>query len=398
MTSPSRPEVGRAEPCQSAGVPASPTPLPPRPAPRPIRPRTGSGARDLQSGDGISRCVFESEIVGVYVADLEGNITDANDAFLQLLGYRRADLPLYGNAMTPPEWQPLDERALEAARSGGVAPPWEKEYVAKDGRRVPSLVAITLLPDGDANQHVGIVTDLGDRKRAERQILEQRRELRSLAISLARAEEAERRRIATGLHDDIGQTLAAAKLRLGRLAISGQSERVVDELGEVAGLLDEALGATRSLTFELAPPVLYELGLEAGLESLGEKLERETGIAFELVSDKSAKAISGELRVVLYRIVRELLHNIEKHAQASSATVSLHRDGDSIRVTVADDGVGFDTREAGRRPSAGRGYGLFNIAEQIEHLGGSLDFEFRSEGGTQVVVVTPLGPVGQGAL
>ena len=235
---------------------------------------------------------------------------------------------------------------------------------------------------------------VGRRRRAEQQIIEQKKELRALTARLGLAEERERRRIATGLHDEIGHTLALAKFGLGQLLGSDHSSEAARTIRNVDGLLDQAIGATRSLTFELSSPVLYEIGFEAALESIGEEMERRHGIRFQFQAEQGPKPLADDVTVVLYRIVRELLNNVAKHAQARSARLWVHGNGDEIQIALEDDGVGFDATEAGQGFGPGGGFGLFNIREQLHHLGGRLEIESSPGRGTRAVVVAPLASVG----
>jgi len=113
--------------------------------------------------------LIDSNIVGITISDLDGHITDANDALLQLVGYSREDLErglLRWDVLTPPEYLPLDDRAIARARRSGAAAPWEKEYIRKDGTRVPVLIGFAVL-DEAAGTIVAFILDLTERKQAE---------------------------------------------------------------------------------------------------------------------------------------------------------------------------------------------------------------------------------------
>lgn len=220
-----------------------------------------------------------------------------------------------------------------------------------------------------------------------------RAQLRALTARAGLAEERERHRIATGLHDDLGHTLALAKLRLGRLPGAGHSSEDAQAIRDTDELLDQAIGATRSLTFELGSSVLYELGFEAALENIGEEMARRHGTRFEFQAERRLPLIDDDLTVMLYRIVRELLNNVTKHARARSVRLCVQVTGDEIQINLEDDGVGFDATEAGQGFGPGGGFGLFSIREQLRHLGGRIEIESAPGGGTRVVVVAPLAGI-----
>lgn len=241
----------------------------------------------------------------------------------------------------------------------------------------------------ETGQTDGVVltfVDITERKRAEETI----DRTRWLTSELSLAEDRERRRIAAHLHDEIGSTLAAAKINLGRLQESEPATEARQALSEVRGLIETTIKSIRSLTFDLAPPVLYEVGLEPALESLADQIQERHNIQRVFEDDGQAKPVGTELKVVLHHAVRELLANVAKHSQASSVHVSIRRDGANVRIRVEDDGIGFEAPKSGFRVSRSGGFGLFHVGERLQHLGGRLDVESQPGHGTTVTVVAPL--------
>jgi PAS domain S-box-containing protein len=222
--------------------------------------------------------------------------------------------------------------------------------------------------------------------RDEEQLTDYQWQLRRLASELSLSEERERRRVAVELHDGVGQLLALIKIKL-----AGQREAGEDGgLLEVLALVDQAIAQTRSLTFELSPLVLHELGFEAALEWLAAQLRDQLKIEVEFRDDGLEKVLSEELQVALFQAARELLHNVAKHAQASRVTVSVQREDGQMRVSVADDGVGFNPVEQAQRRGTQRGFGLFSIRERLRHLGGRAEITSAPGRGTQVSLSAPL--------
>jgi signal transduction histidine kinase len=154
-------------------------------------------------------------------------------------------------------------------------------------------------------------------------------------------------------------------------------------------LIEQAIGHTRSLTLQLSPPILYELGLEPAVEWLAEQVEAETGLKVTVEDDGQPKPADDQIRPLMFNAVRELLVNVVKHARASSARVSLGRDGDRLRVVVADDGVGCDSGRSQSAPSSS-GFGLFNIRERFAHLGGRFELVSEAGKGCLVTLLAPL--------
>jgi len=233
--------------------------------------------------------------------------------------------------------------------------------------------------------------EINERQKAEEKLLIYQRQLRSLASELSLSEERLRRRIATDIHDHIGQNLAISKIKLESLAQSISSPELGKSLNDIVELIARIIESTRSLTFELSPPVLYELGFEAAMEWLVRQMREQHGLSTEFRGDGQSKPLDNNVRVLLFQAVRELLVNIAKHAQARNVTVSTQMVGDEIQVNVEDDGVGFDISQAGSHDYKTGGFGLFSIRERLGHIGGYLNIESKRGLGTRVTLVAPIG-------
>jgi signal transduction histidine kinase len=161
-------------------------------------------------------------------------------------------------------------------------------------------------------------------------------------------------------------------------------------LFEVDGLIAESLNVTRSLTAELSPAILHRSGLAAALRWLGRWYEDRFALKV-LVEAEEFAGVDEETRVTLFRTVRELLFNVVKHARVTSARVQLERDGDGrARIVVSDDGVGFDPEAARAREGDGGNFGLFNVRERLEALGGRLGVDSAPGRGASFTIVGPL--------
>jgi len=221
----------------------------------------------------------------------------------------------------------------------------------------------------------------------EQRVQERTEQLRALAAELEAAEDNERRQIARDLHDDLGQILAAAQIRLAALCNDGSGE-VRARAGEVGALIGRAHSAVRSLAAQLAPAVLHELGLMAALEWLGEEIEGTFKLKVAVIDDGEPKPLSQEGRSILYRAVRELLINVAKHARTDSAVVECDTVGDRIVVRVSDGGVGYDVTTVSNRPQ--RGLGLISVRERLSNIGGTAEIRSTPGAGTVVTLSAAL--------
>ena len=209
-------------------------------------------------------------------------------------------------------------------------------------------------------------------------------QVESLASELLLAEEHERRRLALDLHDGLNQTITLVHLKLRQL-LARPGEAQHDEVREIIELVERANQSARSLTFQLSPPILHDLGFEPALHWLVEDVERTYGLAIKLDAPEDPSPLSERIRVLLFRAVRELLINVAKHAGARHTRVALVRGTEAIRISVEDDGQAFDPRSVGSR-----GLGLNSIRERLSHLGGEMIVASAPGRGTCITLVAPL--------
>ena len=233
------------------------------------------------------------------------------------------------------------------------------------------------------------IIDITDRKKAEKRRITHQYQLRRLSSILSLAEERERRRIAVELHDGLGQSLAMINIKLGALHASEAATDPAGPVQEVRELVKHAIQRIRSLTMELSSPILYDLGLEAALEWLTENFKQTHGLRCVFVCERRrVLSLSNDLRALLFSATRELLLNVVKHAQAKTANVSVRCDNHTIRISVADDGVGFVYNP--HVTLTDHGFGLFSIHERLIHLGGGMEVDTKPGQGARITLVLPL--------
>jgi signal transduction histidine kinase len=211
--------------------------------------------------------------------------------------------------------------------------------------------------------------------------------LRTLMYRLSIIEENERKRISEEIHDNISQHLALSKIKLAVLRQSNPS--LSKEIDEIRELIEQTIKFTRSLTFELSPPVLYELGFKAAIEWLTEQIQEKHGIKARFNSEGSFRTISEEIRVLLFKTIRELLFNIVKHAQAQIASVFIQEDRNHITIKIKDDGIGFNTDTIDSLSYEEGGFGIPNIRERIRYLGGTFAVQSKPGKGSTVEITVP---------
>jgi len=293
--------------------------------------------------------------------------------------------------------KPCEECPVVLARDSGE--PQKMEMYSPNGLILNIRAYPIRSEDGKLLGIAEFASDITEQKRAEvalrkthdeleYRIRERTKQLVSLTAELSLVEERERRRIATELHDQVGQTLIMSKIRLDSLSHDMPAEDFAASLGDIRTQISRSLEDIRSLTFQLSPPLLYEVGFEAAVEWLGEEFEGKFGFQVEFQDDGKRKPLDEETGVALYQMVRELLVNVAKHAKAKKVGISVEKVSGKIRISVVDNGTGFDALN-GMRPGK-RGFGLFNIRQRIEYMGGTLEIESRTGDGACVTLVLPL--------
>lgn len=247
------------------------------------------------------------------------------------------------------------------------------------------------LSSGRVYRIAGLAEDITEQKNVQAELTKYQENLRSLASALSLAEEGERRDLALDLHDGLSQILNVAEMKLGMARRTTDARQLAELLQEIARLVREADECGRTLTFQLSPPALYDLGFTAAAEWLFEDMKKRYGLQVILEDDLQPKPIDEPIRVTLFRCLRELLINVAKHAAVDRARVRLRRHERIVRVTVSDAGAGFDpaTVVAG---AGGRGFGLFGTRERLRYLGGGLRIRSRPGRGTTVAMYAPLSP------
>jgi signal transduction histidine kinase len=229
-----------------------------------------------------------------------------------------------------------------------------------------------------------IVVDELELRVANERLEEHNRHIQDLVEALTNAEETERQRLSSLLHEDLQQLLQAVRMKVETLSeLSGFPEEHRERIEDVHEQIAEAIDVTRGLSARFAPPIGNEpLGDTFGW--LAAKIEETYGLSVALDTNGPIRVPDETLKTLLYRIVRELLFNVVKHAETGEARLSLTREKEGLRVVVEDEGKGFvpDKQLKG-------GLGLVSIRERIEQLGGTIEIASQPGEGTRVVIEVP---------
>jgi len=351
----------------------------------------------LRESEERYRVLFENSVDGISISKGDSVIA-ANQALLDLLGYKTVEEFAKVSVLdhvAPESRRMIQERRTARAKDLLLTSHYEYKIIRTNGETRDVETSTFEAPIGQDLLIQRTFRDITARKQAEQRLVTYQKQLRSLASELSLAEERERRRIAASLHDSVGQALALTKIRLEALKEQTSPDEPAQRMDDILDLLDEAIRDTHSLTFDLSPPILYELGFEPAAEWLTEQVQERHGLATVFADDAQPKPLGLDVRVLLFRALRELLVNVVKHAKAREVKVSVRRDADNIRITIEDDGTGFDPSALIVSGTASGGFGLFNIRERLRHLDGHFEIHSEVGQGTLATLIAPLDPGAQ---
>lgn len=339
------------------------------------------------------KVLLETVPHGIVELDVRGHITFSNKAFCRMVG---ADgVSLEGTLLADLLEEPVTGRdarscALDFSMENRL-PTSLETVVARDGRKIAAQLDWNYKfgKSGEFAGYIVVVTDMTERNLAARKIDQYQKRLRSLSSQLSLVEARERRKIASELHDNLGQDLVLAKFRLkSLLALPTLALRKRRELDSIGRSIDSAIRFARSLTARVSPLILYRLDFESSVEWLAENVLAPCHIACEVRSDELPETFGEDAQVLLFESVRELFVNVVKHAGAGKVKVVIENEDGRVRIRVQDDGKGFPY-DPDRSFDDFSGFGLFSIRERIKYLDGDVIISSSAEQGTSVQLVIP---------
>jgi PAS domain S-box-containing protein len=363
------------------------------------------------------------EAVGDYaiiVLDAEGNVSSWNNGAERLKGYAASEiLGRHFSSFYPeddardgkPQWE------LEVATKEGRVED-EGWRVRKDGSRFWANVVITATRDEqgkvlgfamvtrdftermrtqEAMQRANaeLVTEVAEKKSAERRLAVSERSLRGLSLRLLRMQDEERRRIGRDLHDSLGQYLAALKMNLDslELTLKASPNGAARDVAQCAHLAEDAIKEVRTIAYLLYPPMLEEMGLKSAIPWYLDGFSKRSNIQTRFEIDPDFGRLPAEVELALFRILQESLTNVHRHSGSSTATIRLSRGGGTAWLEVEDMGKGIPPmllEQSSEDWMGSLGVGLRGMNERMRQLGGKLEV-YSTEGGTVVVASVPAG-------
>ncbi len=347
---------------------------------------------ELQRQKDFMRQVIDTDPNRIMVKDTRGNILLANQSAATALGMLPKDMvgknlaDIIHSRKTLEEYLEVDRRVIE------------------EGMEVSQVVTVTLpngkngwlltvekqltMPNGSLSV-LSISVDITQQKLSEIQLAESYKELQQLSLYLENARADERAKIALNLHDEMGSTLAAMKMRLAWLAskLPAELPHLVDEVRQITELVAGGIHTMHRIVTQLRPNLLGDVGLTAAIADYVKKFREHTHIDCILELPEEDFTLNAEQSLTVFRILQESLNNVAKHAQTNRIDITLSVRAGSLMMLIKDNGVGFDP---GKRKA--HSFGLLGIRERALMVGGKARINSKPGKGTRVSVNIPIQP------
>lgn len=328
--------------------------------------------------------LFNLSVDMLAIVGFDGGFHQLNPAWVRVLGWSRDDI-LAENLLhfIHPQDLEIMAGALEVLTTGDPVRGVESRFRCRDGSY--RWLSWASFPYPEHELIFSVVRDVTEQKEAENKLLEYQDRLRSLSSQLALVEDRQRQQLATAIHDGLAQQLFGVRAQVTLLKYPDKLDDYQAVVTETLRILDETMKEARNLSFELFPPVLHEVGLEAALSWLAHQFKLRTGLPCTVSVEGEGEELPDDLRAMAYQSVRELLNNVYKHAEATEVAISLNHVPEYLTILVDDNGVGFEiSPDHTPRISEATGFGLFSIRERLRSVGGRMLVDSRPGKGCRV--------------
>ncbi len=335
--------------------------------------------------------LFNLSIDMLAVWGFDGVLDQVNPAWVRVLGWSRDELmgrPLL--FFVHPEDQELAQTIFDDIFAGQPVEELDLRFRCRSGSYI--WLRWSSFPYPDRQVVFSVVKDITHSKVAEQKLLDYQERLRSLSSQLALVEDRQRKELASAIHDGLAQQLFGIRAKVTLLKYPEKAPDIPILVQETLDIIDETMNQARSLSFELFPPVLHEVGLEAALNWLGHHFAKRTGISCRLAVEGKGPEMNEDIRTMAFQSVRELLSNIRKHSGANSCDITLNHVDGFLTILVEDAGAGFDvaaSRDKVQVNNPKGGFGLFSIRERMRSLNGRMLVDSHPGKGCRVFLTFP---------
>ena len=300
----------------------------------------------------------------------------------ELLERRARDL------VNPDEYQKVLERYRKRIAGLNVIKPYEITLIVKDGTKVQIEVSPSITIWQKQPADMVIFRDITKRRQFEQELKHSHNTLRDLSMHIEETREKERAKIVRNLHDDLGQRLTALNIDLNWMKnkLAESQPEIRNKLNSMAELIMDTIASIKTISSELRPRILDDLGLIAAIEWQLEEFEKRTGISYELTITPEEFILSSEISILIFRIVQETLTNIARHANATLVKIDFAKNENTMQLIVNDNGRGIKKAEINDPKS----FGIIGMKERVKSIGGSFHIQGAEGKGTKIMIEIPL--------
>ncbi|MFO7445618.1 MAG: PAS domain S-box protein [Ignavibacteriaceae bacterium] len=339
---------------------------------------------------------FRASPHAVFISRLSDNqIIEVNDKWELLFGYKRDEVYNRLSNELNLYIKNSEQQAIALLEKNGILRDYETEILSKSGEVRQVNLSIEKIELNGETHLLSLIEDITDRKRAEkerevlfRKVSTAQERLKILSSRLMEIQEIERRNLARELHDEIGQILTAIKINLQMSSQFIGTSDIETHIRESIELTEEAIKQVRSLSLDLRPSMLDDLGLIPALRWYIDRQSQRTGINARLVAEPIERRLSPNLEIAGYRIVQEAITNVIRHAGTDvKVKVELWIKENELNIKVSDNGKGFDVYAALQKSLSGKSMGIIGMQERVELLGGTLKINSKAGKGTDIYAV-----------
>jgi PAS domain S-box-containing protein len=331
--------------------------------------------------DTTLRLVVESVPNALVLANASGSITMVNSQAENLFGYARSEfLGQSVEMLVPHRYRGKCDGFFQYPNKTAGNIGRDCYGLRKDGTEIPVEIALTLIQMPEGCCVLAAILDISER-------LQFQETLRALPKRLLDAQEAERRRIALELHDEVGQALTASQIKLRALEAKLHGKPEVKDVGEVVGILNTLLQQVRQLSLDLRPSVLDDLGLAAAIRWFVRERVNQGRLDVKLDVPLTLPRFPMRIEIAVFRALQSIMTNTLRHAEAGHIWVALRFEAPLLFLDICDDGKGFDIAAAEARARQGESLGLLGMREWVRLSGGEMTIESSPGWGTRVKAV-----------
>ena len=322
------------------------------------------------------RSLIEQAADEIIIHDFKGQILDVNHAACKLTGYERNELIGANVTLLDLNYNPDQLKAFwKELNSAKPSAKLESAQKRKDNSSFPVEIHMSLIDLDDAKLILSVVSDISVRQETERKVLN----------AVIEAEETERKRFATDLHDSIGPLLSSINLYLSALGKANLDDKNASMITASREIVNETLVNIKEISNNLSPHLLNDFGLVTAINSFINKISLSKIIDISFKPKNMEARVNQQVEVVIYRVITELINNTIKHAKAKHIQITLSKEDKLLKLIYIDDGKGFDLDEINAEHS---GMGLHNIFSRIRSLNGSHSIQSNLESGGMMATIS----------